>query len=128
MIVDTSALIAIVFRESGYEGLIDLLREKGPSGIAAPSLVEAGIVASARLKRDAWPVLRALMTELDISVVPFGDDHARTAVAAWMRFGKGRHPAALNFGDCISYAVSKLAKMPLLCIGTDFRRTDLDLA
>jgi ribonuclease VapC len=85
-------------------------------------------VTSARLKRDAWPVLRALMTELDISVVPFGDNHARTAVVAWMRFGKGRHPAALNFGDCISYAVSKLAKMPLLCIGTDFRRTDLDLA
>ena len=128
MIVDTSALVAILFREPGYEDLIDVLREKGPSGIAAPTLVEAGIVASARLKEDASPLLLALMTELDIAVVPFGEDHARTAVAAWLRFGKGRHTAALNFGDCISYAVSKLAKMPLLCVGADFKHTDLDLA
>lgn len=128
MIVDSSALVAIVFEEPGFERLLDAIGESGVCGVPAPTLVEAGIVISARLGRDASGLLSRLITELDVSVIPFAEEHARAAVAAWVRFGKGRHTAALNFGDCISYAVAKLAHAPLLCTGRDFSRTDLALA
>jgi len=128
MIVDSSALVAIVFEEPGCERLIDAIREPAARGIPAPIVVEAGIVISARVGRDASGLLARLLTELDIAVIPFGNEHAREAVAAWNRYGKGRHRAALNFGDCISYAVAKLARAPLLCTGRDFARTDLTLA
>jgi ribonuclease VapC len=65
---------------------------------------------------------------LNIEIVPFTDDHYGVAVDAWLRFGKGRHPAALKFGDCLTYAIAKVAMRPLLCTGDDFARTDLRLA
>lgn len=128
MIVDASALVAIVFQERGYERLVAICRERAPGGIAAPTVVEAGIVISARLNKDGSSLLTRLLIELDISVIPFSEQHATAALSAWMRFGKGRHRASLNFGDCIAYAVAKLAKMPLLCTGNDFGETDLELA
>jgi len=128
LIVDASAVVAILFQEPGYERLIDVLRQRGPGGLAAPTFVEAGIIISARLQDDGSALLHRLNAELDIHLVPFGEDHARAAVSAWLRFGKGRHPAALNFGDCIAYSVAKLSKTPLLCIGTDFTKTDLEIA
>lgn len=128
MIVDASALLAIIFREPGYERLIDLLSGATAAAIAAPTLLEATIVASSRLRRDASNLIRNVLAELEIEVVPFGEDHARTALTAWLRFGKGRHRAALNFGDCISYAVAQRAGLPLLCVGNDFQKTDLTLA
>jgi ribonuclease VapC len=66
--------------------------------------------------------------ESTISAVPFGDAHYGTAVEAWLRFGKGRHPAGLNFGDCLSYATARLAGQPLLCTGEDFSKTDIEIA
>jgi len=60
--------------------------------------------------------------------VPFGEMHYGTAVEAWLRFGKGRHPASLNFGNCMTYATARLAGQPLLCTARDFSRTDLELA
>ena len=83
---------------------------------------------SARLRRDGRGALARLLQEAGIVVVPFGEAHYGTAVDAWLRFGKGRHPAALNFGDCLSYAVAKLSDRPLLCVGDDFTKTDLALA
>ena len=73
-------------------------------------------------------MLSRFVTEASIVVVPFGDAHYSTAVDAWLRFGKGRHPASLNFGDCLSYAMAKVAERPLLCTGDDFVKTDLELA
>ena len=61
-------------------------------------------------------------------MVPFGELHFGAAVEAWLRFGKGRHPAALNFGDCMSYAVAKVANTPLLFVGEDFPQTDIEIA
>ena len=61
-------------------------------------------------------------------MVPFGDAHYSAAVDAWLRFGKGRHRASLDFGDCLAYATARLANQPLLCVGEDFARTDLQLA
>jgi ribonuclease VapC len=69
----------------------------------------------------------ALVRDLGIVVISFEEEHARVAAEAFARFGKGRHRAALNFGDCMSYAVAKLARQPLLCTGEDFARTDLKL-
>jgi uncharacterized protein with PIN domain len=66
--------------------------------------------------------------ETEIVIVPFGEAHARAAVDAYLRFGKGRHRAGLNFGDCLTYAVARLAGEPLLCTGPEFRRTDLQIA
>lgn len=68
------------------------------------------------------------MRDLGIVVIPFDEEHALEAAKAFARFGKGRHPAALNFGDCMSYAVAKLAGQPLLCTGKDFAKTGIPLA
>jgi ribonuclease VapC len=93
-----------------------------------PTLTETAIVLSARLKLDARSLLWRFLEEGSIATIAFGDDHFGVAVDAWLRFGKGRHPAALNFGDCLSYATAKLAGEPLLYTGDDFPNTDVQLA
>ncbi len=128
MIVDSSAIVAIVLAEPGCDELIGKLGAVDHAGIGAPTLAETAIVLSARLGRDARTLLARLLDEASIEVVPFGEAHYRTAVDAWMKFGKGRHVASLDFGDCMSYATATLAHQPLLCTGEDFRRTDLQLA
>ena len=128
MIVDTSALAAVFFREPGFDALLVKLAQAEAVGIGAPTLVEAGIVLTARLGFDARAGLTRFLTEAAIVVVPFGDAHWRRSVEAYVTFGKGRHPAGLNFGDCLSYATAKLAGRPLLCVGDDFARTDVGIA
>jgi ribonuclease VapC len=128
MIVDSSAIVAIFLQELGYEILINKLSETDRVGIGAPTLVECGIVLSARLDQDARGLLERFLREANIVTVPFTDEHFGVAIGAWRKFGKDRHPAALNFGDCLTYAVAKLANMPLLFIGDDFPQTDLLLA
>ncbi len=86
------------------------------------------IVLSARLHRDARGLLARFCQEAGIVTIPFGEAHYSAAIDAWLRFGKGRHPAALNFGDCLSYAAASLAAEPLLFVGEGFTRTDLVLA
>lgn len=125
MIIDTSALVAMFVQEPGHEGLVELVAETPAAAVAAPTLVEAGIVLSVRMRLDARPLLARFLHDFGIMVIPFGDDHWREALDAFDRFGKGRHPAALNLGDCFSYAVASLAEQPLLCVGDDFRKTDL---
>lgn len=125
MIIDSSTVVAIILEEPGYETLITAIAQAPEKGIASPSLVECGIVLSSRLGIDARGLLARFIREADISVVPFTEAHFDTAIGAWLRYGKGRHPAALNFGDCLSYAVAHLAGLPLLCIGNDFSQTDL---
>ena len=128
MIVDTSAIVAIFFQEPGYEELTRILIQTNEAGIGTPTLVECGIVLSARLGRDARGMLSRFIEETDITIIPFTEAHFGTAVGAWIKYGKGRHPAALNFGDCLTYAMAKLANMPLLCVGNDFPQTDVTLA
>lgn len=128
MIVDTSALLAIVFKEPGYESLIDKLLAPGRKGMGAPTLAEAGLVLTGRLEGDADAQVSGILQQFEIVPVPFGERHWRAAVEAFRRFGKGRHPAALNFGDCLSYATAKLADRPLLFVGEDFSKTDLQAA
>lgn len=128
MIVDSSAIVAIFFQEPGYETLTHKLGEADQIGIGAPTLVECGLVLSARLGRDARGLLARFLEETGMVVIPFTQAHFGTAVGAWLKYGKGQHPAGLNFGDCLSYAVAKLAAMPLLCVGEDFPQTDIPLA
>jgi len=85
-------------------------------------------VLSVRLRRDARGLLARMLSEAQIGILPFTDAHFGVAVHAWLAYGKGRHPAALNFGDCMSYASARVAGEPLLCVGDDFSRTDLPLA
>jgi ribonuclease VapC len=128
VIVDTSAVLAIVFAEEGYETLVASLTRAASAGIAAPSIAEAGIVLSARLGNKAPGLIERFLQELRIDAIPFEAEHATLAIEAFRRYGKGRHRAGLNFGDCMAYAVAKLADAPLLCVGGDFRHTDLTLA
>ncbi|HNI36296.1 MAG TPA: type II toxin-antitoxin system VapC family toxin [Microthrixaceae bacterium] len=127
MIVDSSAVVAIVLREPGHELLLEKLAGSG-AGIGTPTLAELGLVLSARLGRDSRPVIDGLLDRLGLDVVPFGDAHWRVAVGAFVRYGRGRHRAGLNFGDCLTYAVASLADEPLLFVGDDFAHTDLTAA
>jgi ribonuclease VapC len=128
VIVDSSALLSVIFREDGHESLLErLLADPAPT-IGTPTLVETGIVLTARLGPAARGLLERLIDELDLQEVPFGELHWREAVSAYRRFGKGRHPADLNFGNCMTYAVASLAAEPLLYRGEDFRKTDLEAA
>jgi ribonuclease VapC len=128
VIVDTSALLAVVFREPEAEGILAKLQAAPGVAIGAPTAAETGIVLQARLGDPARGLLERLLDELGIQEIPFGELHWREAVAAWQRYGKGRHPAALNFGDCLTYAVAHLSGEPLLFTGDDFARTDLEVA
>ena len=128
MILDSSALLALVFREPGYERILAAVAAADWVGVGAPTLAETGIVLSARIAEEAKPTLALLLEHLDLRIVPFEATHARAAREAFTRFGRGRHPAALNFGDCLTYAVAKVAGLPLLFVGDDFARTDLESA
>lgn len=125
MILDSSALVAVLMAEHGAEELLAKIRTGGPAGIGAPTLVETAMVLTRRLNGHPMPLLAELLEVLDVEVIPFTPAHSRVALDAFLRFGKGRHPAALNFGDCLCYAVAKLADQPLLFVGDDFRRTDV---
>jgi ribonuclease VapC len=128
VIVDSSAIVAILLRETGWEPLVDqLVGAESAPGVGAPTLVETGIVLAARLGIPGKTLLARFVQESGLRVVSFTPDHWPVAVDAYLRYGKGRHPAALNFGDCLTYAVSRVASEPLLCLGNDFARTDLPL-
>jgi ribonuclease VapC len=124
VIVDSSALVAIVLREPGWEVLVEKL-SASPAGAGTPTLAEAGVVLTAKLGPRGRSLLARVVQQARIAVIPFTDEHWPIAIDAYARFGKRRHPAALNFGDCLTYAVANLAGQPLLYVGEDFARTDL---
>jgi ribonuclease VapC len=93
--------------------------------IATPTLVEASLVFAGRRRAKAAGKVEALVHELGVSVTPFGEREWHAAVAAFLRFGRGRHEAALNFGDCLAYASASVANDSLLFTGDDFARTDI---
>ncbi len=128
MIIDSSAIIAVFFKEPGYEEILIKLCESAFSGISCPTLVETGIVISARLGFNANPQLSRFLQEFGITEIPFGEGHWREAINAYNRYGKGKNPAALNFGDCMTYAVSRLSGSPLLFTNDDFSKTDISPA
>jgi ribonuclease VapC len=128
MIIDTSAIVALLVKEPGFEELLDQLADDPNPAVNAATLTETAIVMSARIGEDARGMLARFIQEGGIEVLPFGDAHYSAAVDAWSRYGKGRHPASLNFGDCLTYAAATLSGEPLLSVGSDFAQTDLELA
>ncbi|HZD00338.1 MAG TPA: type II toxin-antitoxin system VapC family toxin [Actinomycetes bacterium] len=98
------------------------------AGIGAPTVVETSMVLCARLGRAGKTLLARFLEEAEIEVVEFTAEHWTVAADAFIRHGKDRHQAGLNFGDCMTYAVARLAGEPLLCRGDDFPATDLELA
>jgi ribonuclease VapC len=121
MIVDTSALLAVIFREPGFEEILERLQATESVAAGAPTLAETGIVLQARLGAGADGLLERLLDELGIEEIQFGAVHWREAVDAYRRFGRGRHVASLNFGDCMTWAMARLSGESLLYAGDDAR-------
>jgi ribonuclease VapC len=125
MILDTSAVIAILLEEPEAFRFADIIAEAESCTISAATFVEVSIIVEA-IKSDAGIRLwDSFFREAGIVIEAITEEHARTASQAWSRFGKGRHPAGLNFGDCFSYALAKNANEPLLFKGDDFAQTDI---
>ncbi len=128
MVLDTSAILALLFREPGRDDLLRKIGAAATVAVGAPTLAECSIVLAARMG-DAGPRhLGRLVDRAGVVVIPFDGVHWQVAADAWLRFGRGRHPARLNLGDCLAYATARVAGQPLLCIGSDFPQTDVALA
>jgi ribonuclease VapC len=128
MTLDSSALVAILFEEPGYLDLVDRILEADQARVAAPTVVETSLVVAGRRRAAAPEHVERLLKELGVHVVPFGEAEWSFAVEAFLRFGRGRHPAGLNFGDCLAYAAAVAAGDALLFVGDDFARTDVTAA
>lgn len=128
MTLDTSALIAVLFAEPGHLDLVDRILGADTVRVGAPTLVETSLVFAGRRGRAGDRAVRDLIGELGVTVVPFGEAEWRLAAEAFGRYGRGRHKAALNFGDCLAYATAAAAGDSLLFVGTDFRLTDISPA
>ncbi|GAA0996586.1 type II toxin-antitoxin system VapC family toxin [Subtercola frigoramans] len=128
MIVDTSAVVAIVTREPGFELVLGEIESADTISMSAGSVLELMIVlGSARFGLQGVEIQR-ILDVLTISTVEFTAEHASVAAEAFARFGKGHHPARLNFGDCMAYATAAVSKQPLLFVGDDFSQTDVATA
>jgi ribonuclease VapC len=128
LILDSSALVAMMLREAGAEELEQKIREADLLAVGAPTLFETGMVMTVKGGEMGRATVSSFLDDLDIVVTPFDERHWRAAFGAFTRFGKGRHPAGLNFGDCLTYATARIADRPLLFIGDDFAQTDIQAA
>lgn len=128
MVIDSSAIVAIALREPTRQRLLDVIESASNRIISSVSLLEAGMVLRARRGETGLTVLYQFVDKLVDEVVPFDDAQARSAIAAFARFGKGMgHRAQLNFGDCAVYALAALRGEPVLATGSDFAATDLSI-
>ena len=125
MTLDSSALIAILVSEAGSLDLVDRILEADVVRVGTPTLVETSIVLSSRRGKPSMKEVQRLVDELGVSVVAFGEGEWHAAAAAYDRFGRGKHPAGLNFGDCLAYAAAATAGDELLFVGNDFGKTDI---
>lgn len=127
MIVDSSAIVAAIFLERTRERIVSALEVAEVAAIGSPTLFETELVLCARRGAGGRAIAGRFVAEFGLDEIAFDGRHRGAASAAFLQYGKGRHPAGLNLGDCMTYAVAKLAGEPLLCVGTDFAQTDLEL-
>ena len=127
IIVDSSAIIAIAFKEVEARAFAEFLAPLSFL-IAAPTLLETHMVLEGQPGRSAKNFFSSFLLNPRASIVPFDSDHATIARAAFDRYGKGRHPAQLNMGDCLAYACARTHGAALLFKGNDFNRTDITVA
>lgn len=128
MVIDTSALIAYLNAEPDAERIETALVTASRLFISAATLVEAGIVAERQNEESGGRDLDLLVHRLQVEVVPVTHEQAELARSAYRRFGKGKHPAGLNFGGCFSYALARSLGEHLLFVGKDFSQTDVAAA
>jgi ribonuclease VapC len=129
IVVDSSALIAILEEEPEAERFLTLLRDTTRRIASAVTVYETGVVMGTRRGRKSEAELMALIEQLGIEIVPFAEPQIAAALEAYGRYGKGIHPKArLNLGDCVAYALAKTMNAPLLFKGNDFAATDVQLA
>lgn len=128
MILDSSALVAVILEEEGHSCLADAIADATDVAIGAPTLFESCMVLVGYLDLRGRGLIAQFLERNNVVVVPFDDRHWRIAADAFIRYGKGRHPAALNYGDCMTYATAYVADHPLLFTGDDFAKTDLAAA
>lgn len=125
LVIDTSAAVAIILAEPGSHELAAHLETAVARLMAAAVRVELGIVIEARLWPSGQDVVERFLREARVEIVAVDADLADRALSSWRRYGKGRHPAGLNFGDCFTYALAERNGHPILCTGDDFATTDL---
>jgi ribonuclease VapC len=125
LVVDTSAAVAVILGEPGSEELVAYLENAVTRLMPAAIRVELGIVIEARLWPAGQDVVDRFLRDAKIDIVPVDSDLAARAMSGWRRYGKGRHPAGLNFGDCFTYALAEQTGHPVLCTGDDFAATDV---
>jgi ribonuclease VapC len=128
MIIDTSAIIAILFEEDDAISYAKAITEADSCRISAATFVETAIVVEAQTRNNGGRQLDAFIRRAGIVIEPVTEEQAHIARQAFIDFGKGRHAAGLNYGDCFSYALSKASREPLLFKGKDFAKTDLSPA
>lgn len=125
MVLDSSALLAIFLAEPERDKFLELIRQDGSRLLSAPNALETAIVLEARRGVVAGREFDLFLHRLNIEIVPVDAAQVVVARAGWRKYGKGRHPANLNFGDCFAYALTKTSGEPLLAKGDDFPKTDV---
>ncbi len=128
MIVDTSAVLAILFAEPEAQRIANMIEDNPDCRFPATCFLEATITLLGRNRDDGLRDLDLFLARSQMEIVPFTESQAQIARIAFVRYGKGRHPAKLNFGDCMAYALAKETGEELLFEGTDFGQTDIAVA
>ena len=127
MVIDTSALLAVLFDEPERRLFVERIEADATRLISAATLLETALVIESRRGEAAGRELDLFVHRAQISVVPFDAEQTEIARIAWRRYGRGRHRAGLNYGDCFSYALAMVSGEPLLAKGEDFAQTDVNL-
>jgi ribonuclease VapC len=128
MVLDTSAIVAILLNEPDAAALAASIEAHAPRLLSAASLLEASMILESRKGEAGGQELDLFIYRAGIEIVPVDAEQAEIARIAWRQYGKGRHPAGLNYGDCFAYALAKVSDAPLLFKGTDFAQTDIGVA
>ena len=128
MVIDTSALLAIFLAEAERKPFLDQIIQAEARQISAANLLETGIVLEAKRGEAAGREFDLFVVRAKLQIVPVDAEQVEIARSAWRKYGKGRHPAGLNFGDCFAYALAKVSGEPLLAKRRDFAQTDVQLA
>ena len=127
MVIDTSALVAILQAEPERNAMLEALAKADRRLVSAVTVLEASMVLEGRYGPNAGADLELFLFDARTEIMPLDLRQAEAAVRAWRKYGKGRHPAQLNLGDCCVYALAKVSQEPVLCKGADFQRTDIAL-
>jgi ribonuclease VapC len=126
MVIDTSAITAVLLNEANAARVTQAIETGSPRLLSAANLLESSLVIESRKGEAGGRELDLLIYRAAIEIAAVDQDQAEIARIAWRRFGKGRHPAALNYGDCFAYALAKFRRLPLLFLGGDFAQTDVE--